>query len=91
MLRVSSYLKLTVVSRQYYPAMIAESDLLCVAEMCAPLRARKYTHSPLYTEKPKALKEPRIIRAEHELRQRGAGRRVRDLGADCLERRNGKK
>eukprot|EP00965_Chrysotila_dentata_P149192 4927178-Pleurochrysis_carterae.AAC.2 len=37
----------------------------------------------------KPLKEPRILRAEHELRQRGARRRDRDLRADCLERRSG--
>eukprot|EP00965_Chrysotila_dentata_P004756 155373-Pleurochrysis_carterae.AAC.1 len=38
----------------------------------AHFRARKCTHSPLYTDKAKTLKELRILRTEHELRQRGA-------------------
>eukprot|EP00965_Chrysotila_dentata_P059610 1977819-Pleurochrysis_carterae.AAC.1 len=37
--------------------------------------------SPLYTDEAKPLKEPWILRAEQELRQRGAGRRDQDLGA----------
>eukprot|EP00965_Chrysotila_dentata_P118949 3933151-Pleurochrysis_carterae.AAC.2 len=37
------------------------------------------------------MKEPRILRTEQKLRQRGARWRDRDLGADCLERRSGNK
>eukprot|EP00965_Chrysotila_dentata_P017687 587954-Pleurochrysis_carterae.AAC.3 len=37
------------------------------------------------------LKEPRILRTEQELRLRGARRRNRDLGADCLEQKSGNK
>eukprot|EP00965_Chrysotila_dentata_P070479 2329025-Pleurochrysis_carterae.AAC.1 len=50
--------------------------------------ACKQTHSPLYSDEAKPLKEPRIFRTEQELRQRGARRRDRDLGEDCLERRS---
>eukprot|EP00965_Chrysotila_dentata_P151053 4992131-Pleurochrysis_carterae.AAC.1 len=46
---------------------------------CAPFRARKSTHSPLCTDKAKPPKELRILRAEHKLKQRGAGRRDQDL------------
>eukprot|EP00965_Chrysotila_dentata_P109474 3617185-Pleurochrysis_carterae.AAC.3 len=52
------------------------------------VRARKQTNSPLYTDKAKPLQEHRILEAEYELRQRGAGRRDRDLGADCVERKS---
>eukprot|EP00965_Chrysotila_dentata_P260224 6213826-Pleurochrysis_carterae.AAC.3 len=45
------------------------------------------------TDKAKPLKEPKILRTEQELRQRGGRRRdrERDLGADCLEQRSGNK
>eukprot|EP00965_Chrysotila_dentata_P031733 1058350-Pleurochrysis_carterae.AAC.1 len=45
--------------------------------------------APLFTNKAKPRKEPSFLRAEHELRQQGAGQRGRDLGADCLERTSG--
>eukprot|EP00965_Chrysotila_dentata_P197970 6178521-Pleurochrysis_carterae.AAC.1 len=53
--------------------------------------ARKPTHSPLYTDKAKPLKETKILRTEQELRQQGARLRDRDLGTDCIERRSGNK
>eukprot|EP00965_Chrysotila_dentata_P151903 5019404-Pleurochrysis_carterae.AAC.1 len=45
--------------------------------------------SPLYTDNAKPPKYPSILGAEYELRQQGAWRRDRDLGADCFERRSG--
>eukprot|EP00965_Chrysotila_dentata_P078851 2600300-Pleurochrysis_carterae.AAC.2 len=51
-----------------------------------------HSYSPVYTDKAKPpLKEPRTLRTEQELRQRGARRRDRDLGVDCLKRRSGNK
>eukprot|EP00965_Chrysotila_dentata_P073194 2418533-Pleurochrysis_carterae.AAC.2 len=47
--------------------------------------------SPLCTDRAKPLNEPRLLRTEQELRQRGARRRDRDFGANCLERRSGNK
>eukprot|EP00965_Chrysotila_dentata_P261350 6214224-Pleurochrysis_carterae.AAC.1 len=44
---------------------------------------------PLYTDNAKSPKDPSIPRTECGLRQQGARRRNRDLGADCLERRSG--
>eukprot|EP00965_Chrysotila_dentata_P197404 6178167-Pleurochrysis_carterae.AAC.1 len=56
-----------------------------------PLGAMRggFDYIPLYTDKAKPLKELGILRTEKELRQRGARRRNRDLGADCFERRSG--
>eukprot|EP00965_Chrysotila_dentata_P097956 3239249-Pleurochrysis_carterae.AAC.1 len=47
------------------------------------------TRSPLYTENTKPTKDPSSLRTECELRQQGARRRDRELGADCFERRSG--
>eukprot|EP00965_Chrysotila_dentata_P201848 6180781-Pleurochrysis_carterae.AAC.5 len=45
--------------------------------------------SPLYTDNAKPPKDDSILGTKCELRQQGARRRDRDLGADCLERRSG--
>eukprot|EP00965_Chrysotila_dentata_P179632 5931605-Pleurochrysis_carterae.AAC.1 len=48
-------------------------------------------HSPIYKDKARPRKEPRILKIEQELRHRGHRRRDRDLGADCLKRRSSNK
>eukprot|EP00965_Chrysotila_dentata_P151810 5016651-Pleurochrysis_carterae.AAC.3 len=42
----------------------------------------------MYTDNAKPPKDPSILRAKRGLRQQGARRRDRDLGADCLEQRS---
>eukprot|EP00965_Chrysotila_dentata_P217720 6190181-Pleurochrysis_carterae.AAC.7 len=46
-------------------------------------------YSPLHTDNAKPPKDPIILRTQCALRQQGARRRDRDLGANCLERRSG--
>eukprot|EP00965_Chrysotila_dentata_P228166 6196450-Pleurochrysis_carterae.AAC.2 len=57
--------------------------------VCAHLfgRANKLTARYTRWDNAKPRKEPTILKAEDELRQQGAGQRVQDLTADCLERR----
>eukprot|EP00965_Chrysotila_dentata_P099541 3290644-Pleurochrysis_carterae.AAC.1 len=43
---------------------------------------------PAIHDKAKPRKELSLPMAEHELKQQSTGRRDRDLGADCLERRS---
>eukprot|EP00965_Chrysotila_dentata_P082688 2728371-Pleurochrysis_carterae.AAC.1 len=75
----------------YSPWYCIHQSLLTILLTCHPhvltngMRQRDADRSPLCTDKARSLKEPRTLRAEHELRQLlGTRQRNGEFGADCL-------